>query len=490
MIAPRGALRLAMGDDLSVSDDAYKKAYEVIVWGLGETLTRLSPAGRLEPWLARRVEMLDPLTWRVELRAGARFWDGTPVSAAALAESFAAGWEVQPDVASLISPGTEVRAVDAATLEFRTPEVIGNFPNALSYPQFVVNRGGGKVMTGAYRPLAGEPGRSLVLEPFDQHWAGPPALGRVKIDAIEDPFERLDALREDRYDLAYGLLPETLDRLGPAFEVSSVPSKKLHFIQLNHARPPFDDPVVRQAVGLAVDRSRLVEQVMHGHGAVAQGVFPPYAGVAAVAAQRTDLEAARRLLRGAGWRPGSDGVLARGDRRLAFKLHSFPQRREMTALARLVAEDLNRAGISADVREVPNIVAQTRGGDFEAAMRSINTLVTGDPYFLLQAMFAPGGRTNTGGYRNSDVEARLTELRTEVDARHRQELSTRIQELTAADAANVYLLFTPIILAYRRGRLENLDPDFNNEYIVKHRLAVAGPTPAPSTLAPDKEHAS
>lgn len=487
MIPPRGTLRVAMGDDLTVSDDAQKKAYEVIVWGLGETLTRLSPAGRLEPWLALQVVMVDPLTWRVELRPGASFWDGTPVTAAAVAESVAVSWDVQPDVASLISRSTEVRPVGAMTLEFRTPEVIGNFPHALSYPQFVVNRKGGKVMTGPYRPAACEPGRSLVLEPFDQHWAGPPALGRVEIDVVDDPYERLEALRDRRYDLAYGLLPQTLDRLGPDFEVSSVPSKKLHFIQLNHARPPFDDPTVRQAVSLAVDRQRLLEQVMHGHGAVAHGLFPPYSGVETVAAQRTDVEAARRLLHQAGWRPGSDGVLAREGRRLVFTLHSFPQRREMTALARLLADDLRRVGMSVGVQEVPNIVAQTREGDFEAAMRSINSLVTGDPYFLLQAMFAPGGRTNSGRYRNPLVDAKLAELRTETDTRRRHSLSAGIQEIVAAETANVYLLFTPIILAYRRGGLQNFEPDCNNEYILKHRLSVAGRI---SPLIPGKEQAS
>ena len=490
MSAPAGRLRVAMGDDLTVADDASKKAYEVIVWGLGETLTRLSPDGQLEPWLARKVEMVDPLTWRVELRPGATFWDGTPVTAAAVAESFAAGWAVQPDADSLISRGTDLRPVGATTLEFRTPEVIGNFPNALSYPQFVVSRERGKVMTGPYRSVACEPGRSLVLEPFAEHWAGPPGIGRIEIDVVDDPFERLESLRAGRHDLAYGLLPETLDELGPDFEVSSVPSKKLHFIQLNHARQPFDDHVVRETVSLAVDRERLLRQVMHGHGAVAHGVFPPYCGVATVATQHTDIEAARRLLGENGWRPGSDGVLARQGRRLQLTLHSFPQRREMTTLACLVAEDLRRVGIAAEVLEVPNIVAQTRGGDFEASMRSINSLVTGDPYFLLHAMFTPAGRTNSGRYHNPLVDEKLAELRSETDPHRRQENSTRIQEITAADAANVYLLFTAIVLAYRRGGLHNLEPDFNNEYIIKHRLSVALRRPTAPALTPGKEHAS
>jgi ABC-type transport system substrate-binding protein len=149
----RGELRVATGDDLAVSSDPIRKPYEVIVWGLGETLMRISPRGKLVPWLAEGLENIDALTWRVTLRPHARFWDGTPVTPQAVAAAFRANWQIQPDVASLISPHTQIGVVDDRTLEFRTPHPVGNFPNALAYHQFVVNKDGGATMTGPYRPI-------------------------------------------------------------------------------------------------------------------------------------------------------------------------------------------------------------------------------------------------------------------------------------------------------------------------------------------------
>jgi hypothetical protein len=42
----------------------------VVLYGMGETLMRLSPGGAVEPWLAERVDQLDALRWRVRLRSG------------------------------------------------------------------------------------------------------------------------------------------------------------------------------------------------------------------------------------------------------------------------------------------------------------------------------------------------------------------------------------------------------------------------------------
>ncbi len=467
------ALRIAMGDDLTVSADATRKAYEVIVWGMGETLTRLSPAGSLEPWLAESVENLGPRRWRVKVRPGAKFWDGSPVDARSVAESFAANWATQPDVNALISDQTRIRVVDDLTLEFDTPEPVGNFPNALAYHQFVVHRGEGTVMTGPYRTVSCRPDRELILEPFAEHWSGQRSVPRLVITVVSDPEARLRALESGEADLAYGLPPEVLSRLGDEIEVASVPSKKLHFIQFNHTRPPFAERELREAVALAVDREALLRGGMCGHGRVAAGLFPPYGGAAVVAIQSTDVDRARRLLDRAGWRPGPDGVRTRDGQRLAFTLYSFPQRREMTGLARMIASQLAPLGFEVGVQEVPSIVIQAAGGGFSAAMRSINSLVTGDPYFLLQAMLARGARTNSGGYSNPEVDRALRELRVEIDPGRRQAISRRIQEVLRADVPNVFLLFTPIVIAIRKRRLEGFAVDPNNEYIVKAGWSLA-----------------
>lgn len=52
-----------------------------------EGLTRLRQDFRLEPALATSWELVDPRTWRFELRPGVRFHDGSPLSAGAVAFS-------------------------------------------------------------------------------------------------------------------------------------------------------------------------------------------------------------------------------------------------------------------------------------------------------------------------------------------------------------------------------------------------------------------
>ncbi|WP_157180987.1 ABC transporter substrate-binding protein [Actinopolymorpha alba] len=468
-----GQLRIAMGDDLTISANATHKAYEVIVWGLGETLTRVSHDGKLVAWLAKSIRNLDLLTWQVRLRDNAEFWDGSPVTAEAVAQSFQKNWTVQADVDSLISNETCIRVVNRTTLEFRTPEPTGNFPNALAYHQFVVHKSDGAVMTGPYRPVDYQPGKVLELEAFPLHWSGCPPIERIIVQVISDTAARIRALEDDEVDLAYGLPPEALSRFGDGYEITSIPSKKLHFIQFNHTRPPFDDRDVREATSLALDRVSLLEAALAGHGAVATSVFPPYAGVGVAPIQSGDVERAERLLDQAGWVRDRNGLRHKGTERLACTLYSFPQRREMTRLAQAVASQLGPVGYDVTVQEVPNIVQQTKDGDFSASMRSINSLVTGDSYFLLRAMLGKGGRSNQGGYFNPEVEQLLGDLRVETDPGARQRLSLQIQETQRHDVSNVFLLFTPIVMVRRRGRLAHFEPDWNNEYIIKSDMSVA-----------------
>ena len=125
------------------------------------------------------------------------------------------------------------------------------------------------------------------------------------------------------------------------------------------------------------------------------------------------------------------------------------------------------------VREVPNIVAQTKDGDFQASMRSINTLVTGDPYFLLKAMLSEGGRTNSGHYVNPRAEQLLDQLQVETRPARRQALSRQVQRIQAVDVPNALLMFTPIIIVLRKGKLSGFVADPNNEYLLNGSLDAA-----------------
>jgi len=91
-VAPRrtsanGHIRILFGPDahLTVASDPTAHPVEALLWGLGETLTRVGSGGSIQPWLAESVTNLEANRWRVRLRPNATFWDGSPVTAEAVA---------------------------------------------------------------------------------------------------------------------------------------------------------------------------------------------------------------------------------------------------------------------------------------------------------------------------------------------------------------------------------------------------------------------
>jgi oligopeptide transport system substrate-binding protein len=90
-------------------------------------------------------------------------------------------------------------------------------------------------------------------------------------------------------------------------ELRTDPYLGLYFYRINVTRPPFNDPRVREALNLAIDRRLIVERVAQGGQAAASGIVPP--GIQSYPASEQvqfNLQRARQLLAEAGF-PGGRG---------------------------------------------------------------------------------------------------------------------------------------------------------------------------------------
>jgi oligopeptide transport system substrate-binding protein len=93
-----------------------------------------------------------------------------------------------------------------------------------------------------------------------------------------------------------------------AGEYISVPTLSTWYMQFNTSRPPFDDPRVRRAFVLAVDKETLVDVIMGGWALPGTGGFVPpgMPGHSAGICLPYDPDQARRLLAEAGYPKGKD----------------------------------------------------------------------------------------------------------------------------------------------------------------------------------------
>ena len=472
---PAGELKMAIDGEFPATLDATKNAYQLVRLGLGETLTRLDTHMKLVPWLAKDITNVDPNTWRVTLRPNAKFWDSSPITAQDVQNAFQADWAAYPAAAGLLSKETQIKVVDPTTLEFRTPDPIGNFANVISAQFFLIHKNG-TTMTGPYRPTNLSVGQQLDAEAFVDHWDGPPPLAKLTVRLVTDANARVLALRSGDVDLVYGVPPQAARSLsGPDFSVTTISSGREDYIVLNHRRPPFSELSVREATALAVDRAALLTVGLSGQGSVASGMFPPDQGVEAVAMQSTDVAKAKQVLDAAGWTPGSDGVRVKNGQRLSFQLLSAPARTEWTPMAVAIQAQLQALGYDVQIEQVKNIGDQlAQSQDFDAAMYSANMLVTGDPLYIFNQTLAKGGPANYGGYTNPKLETTLASMRAESDASKRAGLLAEAQQIVKSDAPNIYILVVPFIAATNTKKVTGYTLHPNDLYIVDNQISVSG----------------
>lgn len=181
---------LGGGLDPSSAPVPHGEAERLVFRHLYETLVTADCADRIVPGLAESWSAAERgRVWTFTLRAGARFWDGTPVTAAAVARSWIANRDGERGRWSgfawaWLAAGTDsVAVLDDRRLEVRLTLPLGESPALFADPALAVaeRRPGGAwpAGTGPCRPAPGALGPDLVCLPNVEHPGPPPRWGRL-----------------------------------------------------------------------------------------------------------------------------------------------------------------------------------------------------------------------------------------------------------------------------------------------------------------------
>lgn len=283
---------------------------------LFETLVAVSDDLRPEPRLARSWTVEGTLA-TFELRAGVRFHDGTPLTAEAVAFTFARildpGHPHRPKVLPYASNFRDIAKVEAVgplevRFTLRAPAPLLPFtlslPGAAIVSPEAVRRHGGRFAqnpagTGPYRLGRWERDVKMELEAFPEYWGPRPAVPRLIVVPVASPQTAVEKLRRGEVHAVDHPAPGDLEALGSDARTKVVLQKPMTVCCLgfNLRKAPYDDVRLRRAVALAVDRRALVAFAYRGFAEPAWNVVPPAVwGGAPAAEERPDPEAARRLV--------------------------------------------------------------------------------------------------------------------------------------------------------------------------------------------------
>lgn len=324
------------------------------------------------------------------LRPGLRWHDGIPISAADVRFAHEQG-RAAPAGSEARHHAERIERIDVvdertARVLYRAGERWENYPLApRALPGHILAGASGParaayegqpVHAGPFRISSWIRGRSASLTAFDGYALGTPGLQRIEVRFFADRAAVLAALRSGDVDVvpSPGLdadLARTLDRFGTDGGVRVIYTAAQALEMLRFGRRA-EDPVLRRAIALAIDRQRIVHQVFAGRPRVPSSylVAPLWAAADAQSQPRVDRAAARASLAAAGYRPGTFGIVARDGDRLIVTLAVAAGSEARLASARLIAGDLAAIGIAAEVvqRPLAEITAGLASGAVDLAL--------------------------------------------------------------------------------------------------------------------------
>jgi len=431
----------------------------------------------VQPGLAERWEVKDPLTYVFHLHHEVHFHDGRPLTSRDVKWSFDSllQGKMRSTKAAAYRFVDHIEAPDDFTVIFHMKQPYSTLPWNLSggamgivpYGATAEEMSRHPIGSGPFRFVSAQLDKDVVIERNDDYWGAKPRLARVRFTVVPDTTTRALELRKGSADIAINALTSDMVvalRRQPNLKILQAPGTVLAYLGFNIRDPILKDIHVRQAIAYAIDRRPLIHYLWRDFARPASSILPPESWAYDADVQTYDYnpQRARNLLDAAGY-PPVNGVRFH----LTMKTSTEESSRLMAAVFQ---QQLRDVGIALDMRtfEFATFFSDVTRGAFEMySLRWIGGNEDPDifEYVFHSARFTPQG-ANRGFYSNPEVDKLIDQARTELDQSVRKKTYAEVQRILAQDEPMINLWYFDNVLVHtRRVRNLSLNPSGNYDFL-------------------------
>lgn len=440
------------------NDNASGRIFDLCCRGL----VRVTPEMDYAPDLADRWETPDDRTVIFHLNPNAKFQDGKPVTAqdvkwtydSIMAEGFVSSKK------SGYSAVESIEAQDAHTVVFHLKEPNGGLFDNLNVG--IVPTGTDTnvaktkpISSGPYKVVNFKTDEVVELE-ASEHWhQGAPKIKNLSVRIIPDATTLVLEMRRGTIDLEINQIPfenVTEFEASPKHQVVKKPGSVWQYLAFNLKDPTLAKVEVRRAIAHAIDRQRIVTDLLRGHGVPSDTMFGEghWARASNLPAYPYDPNKAKQLLDQAGFKdPDGNGPKPRFT--LSFKTSTDT---EANLRAQMIQQMLQQVGIQLDIQtsEFGTFLEDVSKGNFQLYSLSRNGIQDPDFYYIIfHSKNVPPEGQNRGYYNNPRVDQLIADGRATFDRTKRKQIYGEIQRIVQEDL--------PYISLYHQINVAVMDKD-------------------------------
>ncbi len=368
---PAGQIVISLSAEPATLENwnAYSLDGHPVLRNIFEALLNRDPAtNELVGELATAWEWTDDRTLRFTLREGVTFHDGSPFNAQVAADGVNFTWSSENafDIIQFMGPQISAAVVDEMTIDVSTEEpdpilparlYFSPLPNMVQVEERPDSLPNEAIGTGPYQFVEWVRGDHISLTAYPDWWGnGDPeaAFGQQSIKDVQYVWRPESTVRAAQVSageaqIARFLAPDDCATTPVCLEA---PSVETIFLRFDTMHPVMGDIRIREAIGLAVDRESLAEQIFGGGEVATQLVSPAAVGYnEEITALPYDMDRATQLVQEA----AADGVPIDMEITVAVRQGAYPRNEE---LGEYVANQLNEIGLNARTEVIEHAAYQ------------------------------------------------------------------------------------------------------------------------------------
>lgn len=450
------------------------------LWGIG-------PAGDFFPKLVSEVPSVanggiseDGLTWTVNLRDDVVWHDGEPFDAEDV--QFTLELILDEDFRAESRLGHEliesIEVIDPTTITWQMSESYAPYLAILAstyvVPEHVLAAAEdpntapfnlAPIGTGPYMWEERIAGDSITLVANPDYWGEGPYIPNFVYRYIPDLTVMYTQFRTGEIDFT-GIQGITADNYNDALTIedaviSVIPASAIEAIWFNLGLEQFQDPAVRQAMYIGMDKQTIIDIIYYGLPTQAETFLPSqsWAYDDTLPLHSYDPEQANAILDEAGWLPGADGIREKDGVRLSF-INSTTAGNQVREQAQVYLQQ-NWRDIGVEM-VIENFPAAVIWADYWV-MSQFETVMVGllygqgpdpDATNWLHEDFIPaqgGSGGNSMQYANSTVSELFEVAATTADIVERQALYAQIQQQVRQDLPFLPIFQYARVIGMREG---------------------------------------